>query len=98
MRLVGQQKFAHFEARPRTLFDQYYDFVLEREVPNFAIPPLGRDIRVTNLKGEPICIGRRTVKRGRFRLVYKKMSYTEQLLHAFELLDTSFEILTQVER
>ena len=96
MKRLGQLKFGHFEARLRTIFDKFYHFALEREVPNFSIPPLGRDIRVTNLKGEPICIGRRAVNRGRFRLVYQKISFENQQSHAFELLDKCFHILDQV--
>ena len=93
---VGRKKFSAFEARPRTIYHYFFHFGLQREVPNFEIPPIGRDIRITNLKGEPICIGRRTVRRGRFRLIYQKMGIQDQLEHAFELLDTCFLILNQV--
>lgn len=97
MRLLGRTKFSNFEARPKTLFDRYFDFAKQKEVYNFQIPPIGRDIRVTNLKGEPICIGRRAVQRGRFRLIYKKISYAEQMEHAFDLIDTCFGLLEKVK-
>ena len=96
MRELGRKKFRSFTARPRTVYDTYYSFDLERSVPNFFIPPLGRDIRVTNLSGEPICLGRRAAGRGRYRLVYKKITIAEQHLHAYALLDQSFEILEKV--
>ena len=65
-------------------------------MPNFKIPPLGRSIRITDLKGNPICIGRRHVRRGRFRLCYKKSTFEQQRTHAFALLDHCFSILDQV--
>ena len=96
MRILGINKLRNFTARPKTIFDTYFDFQKGRNVPNFQIPPLGRSIRITDLKGNPICIGRRRVRRGRFRLCYKKSTFEEQKVHAFALLDTSFSILTQV--
>ena len=96
MRILGVNKLRSFTARPRTVFDTYYHFAKERNVPNFQIPPLGRSIRVTDLEGKPICIGRRQVRRGRYRLCYKKSTYEQQRLHAFELLDACFSLLVQV--
>ena len=97
MKILGVNKLRNFTARPRTQFDEYYHFGLQRMVPNFSIPPLGRDIRVTDLKGNPICIGRRAVRRGRFRLVYKKSSIARQKLHGFQLLDECFPLLEKVK-
>ena len=96
MRILGATKLKSFSARPQTIFDTYYDFDKNRNVPNFRIPPIGRSIRVTDLEGKPICIGRRHVRRGRFRLCYRKSTYEQQRLHAFELLDKCFSILKQV--
>lgn len=96
MRILGATKLRNFPVRPRTVFDTYYDFEQKKEVPNFQIPPIGRSIRVTDLDGNPICIGRRKVQRGRFRLVYSKIDFITQRQKAFEMLDLCFEILTQV--
>ena len=95
MRILGVNKLRYFNARPRTVFDEYFDFAKQKMVPNFQIPPLGRNIRLTNLKGEAICIGRKAVRRGRFRLSYKKSSQQQQREHAFELVDASFKVLEQ---
>ena len=95
MRILGVNKLRHFTARPRTIYDEYYNFAEQRMVPNFSIPPLGRSIRITNLKGEAICIGRKAVRRGRFRLAYKKSTFQQQREHAYKLLDTSYNILEQ---
>lgn len=96
MRVLGVTKLRNHPVRPKTIFDTFYSFDLEKNVPNFGIPPLGRNIRVTDLDGNAICIGRRKVHRGRFRLVYKKIDFNSQRLKAFEMLDLSFEILEQV--
>ena len=96
MRILGVNKLRNFTARPRTMFDEYFHFGLKRMVPNFSIPPIGRSIRITDLKGQPICVGRRAVRRGRFRLVYKKSSVLEQKVHGFLLLDACFPLLEQV--
>lgn len=96
MKQLGLVKLRYFTARPRTVYDTYYSFTAGKNVLNFSVPPLGRDIRVTNLKGEPICIGRRAVKRGRYRLIYQKITYEDQLSHAFDLLDQSFSLLSKV--
>lgn len=95
MRILGVNKLRYFSARPKTIFDEYFDFDKQRMVPNFQIPPIGRSIRITDLKGEAICIGRKAVRRGRYRLCYKKSSIQQQREHAFELLDQSFNILEQ---
>ena len=96
MRILGVNKLRTFTARPQTVFDTYYDFSKKKNVPNFRIPPIGRSIRITDLKGQPICIGRRHVRRGRFRLCYKKSTFEQQRVHAYELLDQCFSLLTQV--
>ena len=96
MRMLGVSKLRNHPVRPKTVFDTYFDFSKQKEVPNFQIPPLGRDIRVTDFDGNPICIGRRRVQRGRFRLVYKKINYQSQRVKAFEMLDLSFELLEKV--
>ena len=96
MRILGITKLRNFPIRPKTMFLTYFDFKLGRERPNFDVPPLGRDIRVTDLNGNPICIDRRKVRRGRFRLVYKKITLLEQKVQAFRMLDDCFCILEQV--
>ena len=93
MAALGRRHLRNFCARPKIMYDMYYNFSEEKMVPNFRIPPLGRDIRVTDLKGDPIVLTHRRVQGGKFRVVYKKIDYQDQREAAFELLDTCFTIL-----
>ena len=94
MQSLGQRRLRNFTARPKIQYDSYYDFSLKRERPNFAVPPLGRTIRVTDLKGNPIVLTRRKVRKGNFRVVYKKITFFEQKKAAFILIDEVFRLLS----
>ena len=48
------------------------------------------------MSGAPIRLGLRRVRSGHFRIVYKKSTFEEQLVHAYWLFDTSTQILQQV--
>ena len=53
-------------------------------------------MRVTDLSGASIRLGFRRARSGDFRMTFKKITYEEQLAHAFELFDISMIILEQV--
>ena len=93
MALLGRRHLRNFKARPKIIYDTYFDFSKNKMVPNFRIPPLGRNIRVTDLKGNPIVLSHRRVQGGKFRVVYKKIDYQSQREAAFRLLDSCFSIL-----
>ena len=63
---------------------------------NFQVPREGRTVRVTTTEGEPIVLGRKKIRSGKFRLQYRKITYQEQLLRAFGLFDESIQLLEQV--
>ena len=67
-----------------------------REVPNYAVPPQGKTIRITDMEGNLIPFSRKRVKAGKFRTVYRKITFPDQKTRAFELLDACFSILQQV--
>ena len=77
-------------------YPTYYNFALDKNVPNYQVPREGRSVRVTTTEGEPIIIGRKKIRSGQFRLQYKKITYHEQLVHAFGLFDDSIRLLEQV--
>ena len=67
MRDYGARMLRTYKNQLKTEYDTYYNFDVGRIVYNYRIPPLGRAIRVTDLKGEPIIINRRRVQGGSFR-------------------------------
>ena len=73
----------------------YYDFTAGCEVPNYHVPRESRTVRVTTARGDLIPLGRRQV-RYRYRIQYKKVNFTRQLQHAFQLFDHSLHILETV--
>ena len=77
-------------------YPTYYNFSLEKSVPNYQVPREGRTVRVTTTEGDPIIIGRKKIRSGQFRLQYRKITYHEQLVRAFGLFDDSIRLLEQV--
>ena len=75
----------------------YYNFDLERSVPNFAIPRKGRTVRITDPHGQQIKLGRKRIRSGKYRIQYQKVSYEEQLEEAFRLFDRSLQLLEKVD-
>ena len=70
MRDYGVRMLRTYRSQIQVEYDTYYHFEKQRSVRNFDIPPLGRAIRVTDLKGEPIVLTRRRVQGGAYRDVF----------------------------
>ena len=69
MKDYGARMLRTYVARPRPVYDYYYNFESKRMMPNYNIPPLGRSIRVTDLTGKPIILSKRKVQGGDYRYV-----------------------------
>ena len=80
----------------RSRYHTYYNFDLERNVPNYQIPRTGRTVRITGPTGEALVLGRKRIRSGQFRVQYEKMSFQEQLEESFRLYDQSLSLLEQV--
>ena len=60
------------------------------------MPPQGRTIRITDMEGNLIPFSRKRIRAGKYRTVYRKITFPEQQKQAFLLLDTCFDLLLQV--
>ena len=69
---------------------------MERSIPNYAVPRLGRTVRVTDPLGNQIVLGRKRIRSGKFRVQYSQITYEEQLEEAFRLFDMSLDLLEKV--
>lgn len=67
MKDYGTRKLRVYTSQPQVKYHYYYNFEAKRNLPNFQIPPHGRAVRVTDLKGEPIVLTRRRVRGDKFR-------------------------------
>ena len=63
----GARMLRTYTCQTKVRYDRYYHFGLEKTVVNYEVPPLGRAVRVTDLKGEPIILTRRKAQGGEFR-------------------------------
>ena len=65
-------------------------------MPNFAVPRIGRTVRITDPTGKQIKLGRKKIRSGKYRIQYSKISFQEQLEESFKLFDLSMELLEKV--
>lgn len=60
---------------------------------NYGVPSLGRAVRIVDLAGNSLVADHSSWKRGKWKLVYRKFSFAEQLKRSYELLDANFSLL-----
>ena len=93
---TGNGYFFDIRLQKSHRYDTYYNFDLERSVPNYAVPRIGRTVRVTDPLGKPIILGHKRVRSGKFRIQYSQITFEEQLVESFKLFDLSIHLLEKV--
>ena len=98
MTSYGQYRLRSYQPMNRYQYDTYFNFDLWRSVPNFSVPRLGRTVRITDTKGEPIILGKRRIRSKKFRIQYEKHTFSDQLTYSFKIFDQCMELLEQVPK
>ena len=96
MKSYGQYRLRTYKPMSNYQYDTYYNFDLERSVPNFSVPRLGKTVKITDTKGEPIILGQRRIRSNKYRIQYEKHTHFDQLTHAFKIFDQCMTLLEQV--
>lgn len=91
----GVSRLRYFRIQPKVRYETYFCFETWRNRYNYLVPPIGRTIRVCDYQGNLISRPPRRMSNQALRVKYKTITFEQQLVAAFHMLDLIFPILEE---